>query len=49
MSIFGYQIYNKKGELVDELVGHVKQAVLNKYRKAGLRVKKLTMPKLQAN
>lgn len=45
MSIAGYKVFNKKGELVDEIVGLVKRDVLNKYRKAGLIIKKMMMPK----
>jgi hypothetical protein len=45
MTVFGYKILNKSGEVVDEIVGHVSRKVLDKYRNSGLRVKKLTMPK----
>lgn len=47
MTVAGYKIYSKNGDLVDEIVGHAKKEVLNKYRKVGLKVKKMVMPRLR--
>lgn len=41
MSILGYKIYDKKGELIHQIVGLVKKDVLNKFRRSGLVVKKI--------
>jgi len=47
MGIAGYKIFDKKGKLVDEITGHAKKEVLNKYRKVGLKVRKMVMPKFK--
>lgn len=47
MSVAGYRVLDKKGNVVDELVGTQPRKILDKYRNKGFRVKKLTMPKLK--
>ena len=41
----GYQIKSRNGEVLDELVGTQPKTMLDKFRKQGLIVKKLHMPK----
>lgn len=45
MGIAGYKIVDNKGNVIDQLVGTQPRHILNKYRKSGLKVKKMKMPK----